>query len=187
MILGMKDFGMKEFEEKTISTQRIHEGRILNVRVDTVTLPSGNTSKREIVEHHGAVCVVPVREDGKIVMVRQFRKPAEDLLLELPAGGLEKDEDAETCAARELTEECGLQPKKLTPLFTCYLAPGYSTEIMHGFLGEDLQETTGVPDEDENVSVEIYELDELIAMIEDGRICDAKTICGILAYARKSR
>jgi ADP-ribose pyrophosphatase len=174
-----------EHFEKTISSQRIHEGRIINLREDTVSLPSGRTAKREIVEHRGAVCVVPVLDDGRVVMVRQFRKPAEDALLELPAGGLNANEDPRSCAERELIEECGLQAGQLTSLFTCYLAPGYSTELMHGFLGEKLEEVNATPEEDENLEIEVYALEELLTMIDDGRIRDAKTICGLLALYRK--
>jgi ADP-ribose pyrophosphatase len=176
-----------ELEEKAVSTQRLHEGRIINLREDTVTLPSGKTAKREIVELKGAVCIVPVKSDGKIVLVRQFRKPAEAALLELPAGGLEKDEAPEACAQRELMEECGLRAGKITPLFECFLAPGYSTELMHGFLGEDLVEESAEADEDENLIIEEYSLPEALQLLDDGQIRDAKTICGILAYYRKDR
>lgn len=182
----MKNNFMKNnFEEKTVATQRLHEGRIINLREDTVTLPSGKTSKREIVEHKGAVCILAVKSDGKILMVRQFRKAAEDALLELPAGGLETGESPVDCAQRELMEECGLRAANLTTLFECFLAPGYSTELMHGFLGEDLSDDRAQPDEDENLEVEEYSLDELLLLIDKREIRDAKTICGILAYARK--
>lgn len=176
-----------EHFENTVSTRRIHEGRIINLREDTVELPSGRQAKREIIEHPGAVCIVPVLDDGRIVMVRQFRKPAEAALLELPAGGLEKGEDPAECALRELREECGLDASQLSPLFTCFLAPGYSTELMHGFLGENLSEKTGTPDEDENLEVEIYPLEALLPMIDSGEIRDSKTICGLLALYRKRR
>src|SRR5688572_18744005 len=139
-----------EHFENTLETRRIHEGRIINLREDTVALPSGRTSKREIVEHRGAVCIVPVLPDGRIAMVRQFRKPAEAALLEIPAGGLEKGESPIDCARRELIEECGLRAEQLTPLFECYLAPGYSTELIFGFLGTELHETDIKLDEDEN-------------------------------------
>jgi ADP-ribose pyrophosphatase len=174
-----------EHFENTLETRRIHEGRIINLREDTVAMPSGRTGKREIVEHRGAVCIVPVLADGRIAMVRQFRKPAEDALLEVPAGGLEAGEAPVDCARRELIEECGLHARSLTPLFECYLAPGYSTELMYGFLGEELDETEISPDEDENVEVEIYTLDELMQLLDQGGIRDSKTICGLLALYRR--
>jgi ADP-ribose pyrophosphatase len=174
-----------QHSEETISTRRIHEGRIINLREDTIRMPSGRDAKREIVEHKGAVCIVPVQDDGRVVLVRQYRKPAEDALLEIPAGGLEVGEDAEECARRELGEECGLQAVSMTPLWSCFLAPGYSTELIHCFLAETLTPTPAHPDEDENVAVEIYTLDELLPMIDDGRIRDAKTIAGVFALYRR--
>lgn len=181
----MKSNNAHEHFETTISSQRIHEGRIINLREDTVALPSGRHGKREIVEHKGAVCIVPVLEDGRVVMVRQYRKPAEAVLLEIPAGSLEVGEDPLACADRELTEECNYKAGRLTPLFTCYLAPGYSTEIMHGYIGEDLRHLPGTPDEDENLEIQTYTIDELLPMIDDGRIRDSKTICGLLALYRR--
>jgi len=174
-----------EHFENTLETRRIHEGRIINLREDTVALPSGRTGKREIVEHRGAVSIVPVLPDGRIAMVRQFRKPAEEALLEIPAGGLEIGESPIECAGRELIEECGLRAGRLSPLFECYLAPGYSTELMFGFLAEELEETDIDPDEDENVEVEIYTLDELMQILDNGGIRDSKTICGLLALYRQ--
>lgn len=176
-----------EHSEKTVSTQRIHEGRIINLREDTVLLPSGRQAKREIVEHKGAVCVVPVLPDGRIVMVRQYRKPAEAALLEVPAGGLEPNESPEECARRELMEECSYQAGTMTPLYQAFLAPGYSTELMYAFVAENLTPGSLDPDEDENVEVEIYSLDELLPMIDDGRLADAKTLAAVLCWYRKSR
>jgi len=173
-----------ENSEPTTETRRIHEGRIINLREDTVQMPSGRLAKREIVEHRGAVCVVPVLSDGRVALVRQYRKPAESALLEIPAGGLERGEEPIEAAKRELGEECGYATASITPLFKCYLAPGYSTELIHGFLAGELSLTEAHPDEDENVEVELYELEDLLPMIDDNRICDAKTICGILALYR---
>lgn len=183
-ILAPMAENFEALNEPTISTRRIHEGRVVNLREDVVRLPSGREAKREIIEHAGAVCVVAVKDDGRIVMVRQFRKPAEAALLEIPAGGLEKGEEPEECARRELAEECNMQAARWTPLFQAYLAPGYSSELMYGFLAQDLSEAHGEQDEDENVSVEQYTADELLAMIDDTRIRDAKSICGILAWYR---
>ena len=177
----------QQFEEKTISVQRLHEGRIINLREDTVTLPSGRTAKREIVEHKGAVAIVPVKDDGKIVMVRQYRKPAEEVLLEIPAGGLNEGEDPKDCAARELMEECGLRASTLTPLFECYLAPGYSTELMYGYLAEGLEVVDAQPDEDENLEIVEYSLEEALQLLDTGKVRDSKTLVGILAFYRKQR
>lgn len=174
-----------EHSETTLSTRRIHEGRIINLREDVVRLADGRESKREIVEHKGAVCIVPVLPDGRIVMVRQFRKPAEAALLEVPAGGLESGEEPLEAARRELIEECGYQAARITPLFQAYLAPGYSTELMYAFLGEELTTCDIDPDEDENVEVEIYTLDELLTRIDNGEVSDAKTLSALLCLYRQ--
>jgi len=174
-----------ELSEKTLNTRRIHEGRIINLREDTVELPNGHTSKREIVEHKGAVCVVPVLPDGKIIMVRQFRKPCEKDLLEIPAGSLEVGENPEACALRELNEETSKAAGKISHLFSCYLAPGYSTELIHCYLAEELSDADGTPDEDENLNVEIHTLDDLLAMCDDGRIQDSKSIAALNTIYRK--
>ncbi len=176
---------MEQFVEKTISSRRIHEGRIINMREDTVLLPSGREAKREIIEHRGAVCVLPVLDDGRIVMVRQFRKPVEEVLLEIPAGGLNAGEDPAKCAEREMMEECMLRPTRLTRLFSCFLAPGYSSELIHCFLAEGLEECEACPEEDENLEIEFHELDDLLAMIDDGRIRDSKTIAALLMLYRR--
>ncbi len=165
--------------EETTQTQRVYEGRIINLRVDTVRLPSGRESRREVIEHKGAVCIVPVQDDGRVLLVRQFRKPAEALLLEVPAGGLEAGESPEECAARELMEECGFRPGSLVPIYQAFLAPGYSTELMYAFLARDLKPEKLQADDDENIALESYSLDELDALIDSFQIRDAKTIAAI--------
>ena len=171
---------LEKFREITTASERIYEGRVINLRKDEVQLSNGHVTQREIVEHRGAICVAPVGKDGKILLVRQFRKPAEQALLELPAGSLEIGEDPLVCAHRELAEECGLIASEMTPIFQCYLAPGYSSEYMHGYVAHGLQKVDTQPEEDEILELESYSLHELTPMIADGRIRDAKTICGIL-------
>ncbi len=165
--------------EETTQTRRVYEGRIINLRVDSVRLPSGRESKREIIEHKGAVCIVPVQDDGRVLLVRQFRKPAAESLLEVPAGGLEEGESPEECAARELMEECGFRPGSLIPIYQAFLAPGYSTELMYAFLARDLKPEKLQADDDENIALESYSLDELEAMIDSFQIRDAKTVAAI--------
>lgn len=171
--------------ETTTNSQRIYEGRILNLRVDDVTLPNGRTSRREIVEHKGAVAIVPILEDEQtVVLVRQWRHPAEKDLLEIPAGGLEEGESPEECARRELTEEIGKTPGELIPLASYYLAPGYSTELMHTFLARNLSDEVGEMDDDEGIEVVRMALSDAIALISTGKIEDSKTICGLLLAER---
>ncbi len=173
------------FDEPTISSERLYEGRLISLRRDTIALPSGREARREIVEHKGAVCIVPVLGDGRIALVRQFRKPAGEVLLEIPAGGLEPNEAPLDAARRELIEECGLRAGKLTPMWSCFLAPGYSTELIHCFLAEDLTPTDTNPDEDEIVETELFHLNDLLPMVDDGRIRDAKTIAALLSLFRR--
>lgn len=167
--------------ELVSATERIYEGRILNLRIDTIVLPNGKSAKREIVEHHGAVAIVPLIDKETVVMVRQYRHPAEQALLEVPAGGLEEDEDIEGCARRELTEEVNLRAKHVIKLHQSYVAPGYSTELIHTFLAYGLTEETGKPDEDEFIDVEHIKLSEVPGMIARGEIQDGKSIGGLLA------
>ncbi len=170
--------------EKVLSSDQIYDGKVVKLRVDTIELPSGNVTKREIMEHGGAVCIVPLLPDGKIGMIRQWRSAVQEYLWELPAGGLEKGENPDECARRELIEEIGYQAGKLTPLFQCYLAPGYSSELMHGFLGEELELVGAQPEEDENIDLTPMTIEELLPMIDNREIRDSKTICGLLALYR---
>jgi ADP-ribose pyrophosphatase len=169
--------------EVTLQTRRIFEGKILNVRVDTVRTAKGGEATREVVEHRGAVAIVPLLEDGKVVLVRQFRQAVGEVLLEIPAGTLNRGENPEECARRELVEEIGYEPMRLEKMFSSYLAPGYSSELLHVFLATELRAAEGCTDEDETVVSEVMPLDEAVKMIRTGGIKDAKTICGLLLAA----
>lgn len=173
-----------KLKEKTIGTKRIFEGNIVNLRVDSVELPDGRSATREVVEHRGAVAVVPMLDKKHLVMVRQYRQPVGKILMEIPAGCLEKGESPEECAERELMEEIGYRPKKLTKMFHSHLSPGYSTEVLHTFLAEDLVKVDESRDEDEFLEVVTVGLTDAVEMIRDGDITDAKSICGILLASR---
>lgn len=166
--------------EKTIETKDIYKGKIINLRVDSVELPDGKIASREVVEHKGAVAIVPVLEKNKVVLVKQYRHPAGKVLLEIPAGTLNPSEDPLDCAKRELIEETGYSAAKWTKLFGAYLAPGYSNEFIHIYLAEDLTPAHAEADEDEFIEVSIVGIDEAIDMISTGEIEDAKTISGLL-------
>jgi len=168
-------------EEKTIHSEMIFQGKMINLRVDTVQLPDEKVATREIIEHPGAVAIIPITSDNKIIMVRQYRKPVEDFLLEIPAGKLEYNEKTELCARRELEEETGYSAERMEYLFSFYSTPGFSNEIMHLFIAQKLIQGETKPDEDEYLSIECYSLNELLEMIFNGRIKDSKTIIGILA------
>lgn len=168
--------------EETVNTKEIFEGRIVKLRVDDVKLPNGKISTREIVEHPGGVAVIAINDNRKIVMVKQFRKPVNEALLEIPAGKLEYDESPELCAKRELLEETGYQAINIKHLITFYTTPGFSNEKMHLYFAKDLLKSNSNTDEDEFLEVYEYTPEELIRMVLTNEIKDSKTIVAILYY-----
>lgn len=167
-------------EERLTSTKRVYDGRIINLRVDTVKLPDGNIGQREIVEHHGAVAIVPVLPNGDIVMVRQYRHAAGECLLEIPAGTRDRDESIEVCAARELAEEVKYSAARLIKLFASFMAPGYTTELIHMFAAFDLSPMAGSTDADEFLEIEHVPIMDALDMVKNGQIKDSKSISAIL-------
>ena len=170
--------------ETVLSTEEIYKGRIVHLHVDTVRLADGKEAKREIVSHGGAVCIVPVMEDGTVLLVKQFRLAAGKVLLEVPAGTLEKDEAPDACALRELEEETGYKAATLRPLFTTFLAPGYSTELIHAYLATNLTKTQTNFDEGEDLELVTMPLEEAERLIVAGELQDAKTIASVLVARR---
>jgi ADP-ribose pyrophosphatase len=166
-------------EEKTIASERIYEGKILNLRRDKVTVKNGE-SYREIVEHGGGVVIIGLTDEGKVPMVRQYRKAAEEAVLEIPAGKLEKGEDPRAAAAREFREETGYSAGSVKYLFEGYSSIGYSTEILRFYLASDL--TPGETDFDDNeaIVIEEYAPEELYRMALAGELIDQKTIVAAL-------
>jgi len=171
--------------ERTVSSRLIHEGRRFDFLQDEVELPSGLRTRREIVRHPGAVAIVPVLPDGRIVLVRQYRYAAGKPLLEIPAGTLEEGEDPVECARRELIEETGYEASDLKEILSCYMAPGYSDEVIHFYEAHGLREVGASPEEDESIEVEVSELGQIVRMIEENVIEDAKTIIGIRCLKEK--
>lgn len=166
-------------KEQTIKSEMIYEGRILNLRVDTVELKNRKYSKREIVEHSNAVTIIALKDD-KIVFVRQYRKAVDKELLELPAGLIESNELPKEAAQRELQEEIKYDAKNLEYLFDSYSSPGFTDEKMSYFLATDLFSSPLQEDEGEDLNIEEYTLEEALNMIEEGKIEDSKTIIGLL-------
>ena len=166
------------YEEKTVSTKRIYDGIVVNLRVDTVELPDGKTALRDIVEHPGGVGIVAITDDNKILMVKQYRKPIEKAIIELPAGKLDKDEDHEVCGRRELEEETGYKAKEFTYLGYMYPSPGFDDEVTHLYLARDLYKGEVNLDEDEYLDVYKYDISEVKEMIMNNEINDAKTVIG---------
>lgn len=171
---------MRDLKEKTMKTMPIFQGKVISVQVDDVQLPDGSTSKREIVKHPGAVAVIAITEEEKLVMVRQFRKPLEKTIYEIPAGKKEKGELPEVTAKRELQEETGYLAERLTPIVSFYTSPGFADEFLHLFLAEGLKRDGNIQlDEDEFVELVEFTLEECHQLIQSGEICDAKTIAAI--------
>jgi ADP-ribose pyrophosphatase len=169
-------------KEKTLNSKYIYKGKILNLRVDKVVLANGKKTTREIIEHYGAVAILPLIDEDKFLLVRQFRKSVERTLLEIPAGRIEKGEKIKECARRELTEETGYKAGNLTRLASVCLAPGYSSEIIHIFLAKDLKKGNPNPDDDEFIQNVILRKKDALNKIISGKINDSKTIIAIMLY-----
>ena len=168
---------------KILRSDLIYSGRVISLLKDTVILHSGRTVIREKVMHPGSVGILPVLEDGSLILIKQFRYVVGSSLLEIPAGTIEEGESPEECAARELLEETGYRLGKLTLLSAFYLAPGYSNEFMWLFKATELRAGDMKPMPDESIEVKKLSLDEALGLIRSGEIKDVKTICAILLYA----
>ena len=169
--------------EPTIKSRPVFQGKIINVRVDTVSLPGG-TSTREIVEHGACVCAVALDYATNVLLVRQYRKAVEAPLLEVPAGGIEKGEEPGQAVLRELREETGYTAKVVRHLCSFWMSPGYCTEEMHAYLVTDLEPSALKPDDDENIQVVKVPLSGVPHLIESGQIRDAKSIAALMVAMR---
>ncbi|MFC1989677.1 NUDIX hydrolase [Chloroflexota bacterium] len=169
-------------EEKTLSIQPVYEGRAVKLRVDTVRMPGGRETTREIVEHSDCVAIIAVDADDNVLLVNQFRKPVEKELLEIPAGGIEADEDPVTAVRRELQEETGYLPKKVERLGGFYSAPGYCTEYLHLYLATDLIPSQLYAEDTENIRLVRMPVSQIPGLIASGSICDAKSIAGLFTF-----
>lgn len=172
---------------ETIDSTVVYDGRLFRVRVDTIRMDGGIIARREIVEHPGAVCMVPITADGQILLVTQYRHAAGKRLLELPAGTLEPGEDPRDTAIRECQEEVGMRPSSVERLGGFYVAPGYTSEYIHLFVCSDLVPASLDGDDDEDIAVVRMSVAEALAAIEEGRIADAKSIVGILRWLHRHR
>jgi ADP-ribose pyrophosphatase len=170
---------LSDLYEKTISETDIYKGRIIELKVKEVQLPNGEKSKREVVLHPGAVAILAVTPEKKIVLVRQFRKALERTIVEIPAGKLEKGEEPITCARRELEEETGYRCGEMKKIGAFYTSPGFADEFIHVYFTEELSKGTVQTDEDEFVELMEVSLTEALNLIETEEIIDAKTVFAI--------
>ncbi len=162
----------------------IFRGKVFDVKVDEIQYNgTGNKSFRQVAVHPGGAVVLPLKSDGKIVLISQYRYPHNEILLELPAGKLEKNEDPLLCATRELAEETGYTSNKITKLGKIYTTPGFCDEVLHIYLAQELIPGNHAHEEgEEGMQVVELTLDEIRKKISNGEIVDAKTICGVALY-----
>ncbi len=166
--------------EPTISSEHIYSGKVLSLRVDTIGLPEGGTSKREIVEHDESVVIVPIDSEGYLLLVKQYRKATGNFLLEAPAGGIEKGEEPRQAAEREIQEEIGFRSNDMRYIGGFWMAPGFCTEYMYAYIATDLEKSYLPADEDENIEVVFLHKDDINRAIMSGEIEDSKSIASIM-------
>jgi ADP-ribose pyrophosphatase len=172
---------MDNLTEKTIQKEKIYSGKVIDLYVEEVELPNKKTSKREIVKHPGAVAVLAVTDEGKILMVEQFRKPLEKTIIEIPAGKLEKGEDPLQCAKRELLEETGYSAERMKSLGSFYTSPGFADELIHLFFTDSLvNQGSQMTDDDEFLNVLEISVEEARKLLNEQKIHDAKTAYAVM-------
>jgi ADP-ribose pyrophosphatase len=169
-------------ETDIVDHRELYKGKIVTLHVDTIRQASGNETLREVVLHPGGVAVVPVLDDGRILLIRQFRYPVGDYILELPAGKLDSGQTPQETIARELEEETGYRAGELIPACTFYTSPGFSNESIHLFIAHDLTQSKQQLEEGEHIMLEAFSLEECLNKIGNGEIRDGKTILGIFWY-----
>jgi ADP-ribose pyrophosphatase len=178
----MKSLEQKEKEKGAqIKTEWIYRGSVVSLKLDTYEI-EGREKTFEIVKHDGAVVILPITVDGHILLIQQWRRATEEILLELPAGGLEEGEEPIDCARRELREETGFDAKKIVPFGGFYSAPGFTNEYLYLFLAKELYSAPLPPDDGEMIDLVPVTAQEAKRLILENKIRDAKTIAGILRY-----
>jgi ADP-ribose pyrophosphatase len=188
-------FSDDPLEEQVVDTRLVHHGRYLDVRIDTIQRADGTTGMRDVVKHPGAVAVLALDVDDRLLLVRQWRIPAGRAMLEIPAGTLDVHdgvtEDPDVAARRELEEETGSRAGSWRRLASFWTAPGFATELMHLYLATGLESVHGddrlAPDEDERLELSRFTIDEALALVDAGEIVDAKSMLGIMWLERLRR
>lgn len=172
--------------EKTISQQEIFNGQVVKLTLHTIELTDGKTATREVINHPGGVAILPVDDQDRVYLVKQYRKPLEKEIIEIPAGKLHPGEDPFLCAQRELQEETGLTADKWDKIAAYYTTPGFTDEVLHVYLARELTAGAACPDEDEILSVVVMPLVEALQLVKSGEICDGKSMIALqhLALSR---
>jgi ADP-ribose pyrophosphatase len=173
---------MAQRKVKVLKSEMAFRGKVFGVRRDEVLEPEGVRARREVITHPGSVVVLPVFEDGRILMIRQYRYAAQQYLWELVAGRIDEGESVKRAAARELKEETGYTAKRLTEFLDVFPSPGFLEERMHILLAEGLSAGEAEPEEDEKIISHAYSVNELKQMMKQGKLRDGKSIAGILYY-----
>ena len=168
--------------EKKIDGEVLYDGKIIRVERDTVLCPNGKNAYREVVRHNGGAAILCITKDDRVLLERQFRYPYNEVIYEIPAGKLEKGEDPYQAALREFEEETGNKAESLEHLIDIYPTCGYSSEVIYLYLAKDYVKTTTHFDEDEVIETEYIPLNDVLEMINSGKIKDAKTICALSTY-----
>jgi ADP-ribose pyrophosphatase len=176
---------LKNPEATVLDHKEVYSGKIVKLHVDTVQLESGKAVLREVVVHPGGVTAIPVLDDGRIMLVRQFRYPIGKYILELPAGKIDSGQTPKDTIARELEEEIGYSAGSITPECAYYPTPGISNEVIHFFIARNLTPCPQRLEEGEHITLAAYTLEECLQKIDSGEITDGKTILGIHWYQRK--
>lgn len=171
-------------KEEKVSSQYLFHGKVLTLRVDEVKLINGKLAKREVIEHRGAVAILAIK-DNMVWLVKQYRYPYQEFLLEIPAGKLEANEKPYETANRELSEEVGLKANNLISLGQIYPSPGFANEVIHLYYTDDFMVTSNHPDDDEFLEIIQMPIEDVVMLIDEDKIKDAKTIAAILKYQRK--
>lgn len=169
-------------EESLVSSETIYTGHVINVRKDIVRLSNGREVNRDVVEHSQCIAIIPVDDEGKILLVEQYRYPAGRKLLEIPAGGIDGNEDPETAVIREMQEETGYLPKSVIRLGGFFSSPGFCNEYLHLFLATDLVPSRLIAEDTESITLVRMSPEEMKKLITSEVICDAKSIAGLYTY-----
>lgn len=172
-------------ETSILEHREVYRGKIVNLDVDTVRLDSGRTVVREVVRHPGGVVAIPVLDDGKLLLVRQFRYPLQKFILEFPAGKLDSNQPPLETIMRELEEESGYRAGSIEYQFSFYTTPGISDEIIHFYIARNLMPVSQRLEEGEHITLESYSADECLEMVRTGEIADGKTILALLWFRLK--